>query len=234
MTTPHRLVLWDIDLTLVDLRGLGGALYRGALANVAGIELREMPKFPGRTEVGISTELLRMHGVDPAPETLRKLWAELVLLSEKELPTMAGRGSALPGAAATLSTVAGQDGVVQSLVTGNLPEIARHKLTAFGLDEHIDFAIGGYGSSSGHRPDLVRDAVRKASEKHDARFAPEAVVVVGDTPLDIEAGLEHDATTVGVLTGHHTEEELRAAGAHAVLADLSHTPTVLEVLLGTR
>ncbi|MFF5988948.1 HAD family hydrolase [Prauserella flavalba] len=228
--SPNRLVLWDIDLTLVDLRGLGGSWYTEALASVAGIALEEMPRFAGRTELAITTELLTAHGIEADDELVQRVWRELVALSTRSLPTLSGRGHALPGAQDALAALAGH-GVVQSLVTGNLPEIAEHKLSAFGLHTHIDFGIGGYGSLSAHRPDLVERAVALASAKHGTTFAPGAVAVVGDTPHDIESALHHGAVAVGVATGWYGEDELRASGAHVVFGDLSDTAAVLAGLL---
>ncbi|WP_228713882.1 HAD family hydrolase [Prauserella endophytica] len=228
--SPTRLVLWDIDLTLVDLRGLGGSWYTEALASVAGIALEAMPRFAGRTELAITTELLTAHGIEPHDKLVKRVWRELVALSTRSLPTLTGRGRALPGAEDALAALAGH-GVVQSLVTGNLPEIAEHKLSAFGLHTHIDFGIGGYGSLSAHRPDLVERAVALASAKHDTTFVPGSVAVVGDTPHDVESALRHGAIAVGVATGWYGEDELRASGAHVVFGDLSDTAAVLAALL---
>ncbi|MGA6168499.1 HAD family hydrolase [Amycolatopsis magusensis] len=229
MNTPHRLVLWDIDLTLVDLRGLGGRWYTDALLAVTGTSLRELPSFPGRTERAITTEILTAHGIEPTDELIQRMWRELVRLSERGRATLAEFGHALPGAALALSTLAGQ-GVVQSLVTGNLPEIALHKLAAFDLHDHLDLEIGGYGTLSAHRPDLVAHAIERASAKHGRPFAPEVVAVVGDTPHDVTAALAHGAIAVGVATGRHSAEELADSGAHTVLTDLSDTPAVIRAL----
>jgi len=115
-------------------------------------------------------------------------------------------------------------------VTGNLPAIARHKLTPFGMDVHVDFDIGGYGSLSEFRPDLVTEALRLATAKHGVSAA--SVVVVGDTEHDVEAALHHGFRAVGVATGSCPAEELHRAGAHAVLDDLSDTEGVLRAVLG--
>ncbi|TQJ02240.1 phosphoglycolate phosphatase-like HAD superfamily hydrolase [Amycolatopsis cihanbeyliensis] len=227
MANEHRLVLWDIDLTLVDLRGLGGQWYTQALSDVVGVTLREMPSFPGRTERAITTELLTRHRIEVTDEVLQQVWGKLVAISTEAYPTLAEHGHALPGAAAALSTMAAQGTIVQSLVTGNLPEIARHKLSAFDLHEHIEFDIGGYGYLSASRPELVAHAVASASTKHARSFEPESVVIVGDTPHDIDAALRHGATGIGVATGRNSERELWDAGAHAVFADLGDTAAVL-------
>ena len=221
-----RLVLWDIDQTLVDLRGVGREWYARVVPEVTGTAFAGMPPFFGRTERAITAEVLKLHGIEPDEETVRKVWAGLVAASEQAMPALAERGLVLPGAAAALTGLASAGGAVQSLVTGNLREVAWHKLAAFDLHRHLDFEIGGYGSLSEHRPDLVAHAVSLAG------FVPDAVVVIGDTPHDVEAALAHDAVAVGVATGRFSGEDLRDAGAHTVLADLSDTPAVLEVVLG--
>jgi phosphoglycolate phosphatase len=227
----RRLVLWDIDLTLVDLRGMGGRWYRAALNSVVGIDLEHLPSFPGRTERAITVELLKAHQVVPTEELIERLHAALVDVVAAEHPMLLERGRALPGSAEALAALALRRDVVQSLVTGNLVEVARYKLAAFGLDTHLDFDIGGYGTVSEFRPDLVTEAMRLATAKHGTEFVPEAVVVIGDTPHDVEAALHHGAVAVGVATGRNSADELRDAGAHVVLKDLSDTDAVLSAVL---
>ncbi|RKT56966.1 HAD family hydrolase [Saccharothrix australiensis] len=224
----NTLVLWDIDLTLIDARGLGHSWYRTALHAAAGLELVHTPSFPGRTERAITQELLTLHALEPTDELIARLHAELIEVATREHTLLPERGRALPGALEALEALSRQRDVVQSLVTGNLVEIARYKLAAFGLDAHLDFDIGGYGSVSEHRPELVLEAVRLASAKHDKEFT---AVVIGDTPHDVDAALHHDAVAIGVATGRSTAAELRAAGAHVVLDDLSDTAAVVKAVL---
>ena len=229
-TRAHRLVLWDIDHTLVDYAGIGVGWYRDALTAATGAEFRTPPDFGGRTERAITTDVLTLHGIEPAEETIQRLWQELIAAVERDRDALPRGGRALDGAAAALADFAGQDGVVQSLVTGNLPEISRHKLAAFGLDEHLDLEVGGYGSLSVHRPDLVPHAVKAASAKHGTEF--DAVVIVGDTPNDVEAALDHGAVAVAVATGRYSAEQLADAGAHTVLPDLADLAVVRAAVLG--
>ncbi|GGP48321.1 HAD family hydrolase [Saccharothrix coeruleofusca] len=225
----RTLVLWDIDLTLVDARGLGRGWYRTALLAAAGLEMVHTPSFAGRTERAITAELLTAHGLEPTEELVTKLHAELIAIAGAEHALLARRGRALPGAAEALAALAARGDVVQSLVTGNLVEIARYKLAAFGLDTHLDWEIGGYGSVSEHRPALVAEAVRLASAKHG--LTPSSVVVIGDTPHDVDAALHHGHVAIGVATGRSSARELREAGAHVVLDDLSDTPAVVAAVL---
>lgn len=229
-TRSHRLVLWDIDHTLVDYTGVGSSWYAAALTAM-GTELREHPDYGGRTERAITTDILTTHGIAATEENIQRMWAELIAVAEGASATLHEAGRALEGAAAALSAMAGH-GAVQTLVTGNLPEISVHKLAAFGLDEHLELEIGGYGSLSAHRPDLVPHAVAAAAAKHGTAFAPADVVVIGDTPNDVEAALDNGAVAVAVATGHYSAEELAAAGAHTVLPDLADLESVRKAVLG--
>ena len=225
------LVLWDIDQTLVNAKGLGHSWYQVALQAATGVELRHVPSFPGRTEMAITRELLTLHDLEATDELIAALHRELIAVAEREHPLLATRGRALAGAAEVLEALARRDDVVQSVVTGNLVEIARHKLAAYGLDAHVDLDIGGYGSVSDQRHALVVEAIRLATEKHGHDFPVDSVVVLGDTPDDITAATHHGAIGIGVATGRFTVEELKAAGATAVLADLSDTDAVLAAIL---
>lgn len=228
----NRLVLWDIDHTLVDYTAISTDWYAEAFAAVTGRPMSTVPFFHGQTERAITTGLLVAHDIEPTEETVRAVWASLIAQSERSRDRLSVEGKVLAGAQAALATVATHGHVVQSLVTGNLPEIAEHKLAAFGLHEHVDLTIGGYGAISAHRPDLVPHAVELAAAKHGVAFAPEAVFVVGDTPNDVAAALAHGMVSVAVATGAFTAADLRDAGAHVVLESLAETEVVVGALVG--
>ena len=221
-------MLWDIDLTLVDYSGIGRRWYAEALTAVVGVPLQHLPSFPGRTERSLAREFLTAHGSAHSDEHVERFFAALTELAEQDRPALPTLGRALTGAPEILAELAGRDGVVQSLVTGNLPVLANYKLAAFDLHHHIDFEIAGYGSLSEHRHDLVAAAITQSSAKH-GEF--DSVVVVGDTPHDVAAGLHHGTTTVGVATGRFTATELAKSGAHVTLPDLADTPAVARALL---
>jgi phosphoglycolate phosphatase len=227
----ETLVLWDIDLTLVDYTGLGRQWYSEALTSVVGKELAHLPVFPGRTERSLARELLRAHGEPHDDEQVERILAALEAIGLAARPALPTLGRALTGAPEILAALARQEGVVQSLVTGNILTLADAKLAAFDLDRHVDFEIGGYGSLSEHRHDLVEAAMAQAAAKHGVTFAPASVVVIGDTPMDIAAGRHHGTVTVGVATGRHTVDQLAESGADVVLPDLADTPAVLAALL---
>ncbi len=140
----------------------------------------------------------------------------------------------------------GAGGVRQSVLTGNIRSLAEVKLGALGLGDPLNLAIGAYGDMDEVRAGLVQVARERAAAaagsdaagsseagSGGADFEGEATVLVGDTPLDVAAALATGARAVGVATGNFTERELIAAGAHAVLPDLSDTARVRAAVLGS-
>jgi len=151
--------------------------------------------------------------------------------------TAAGVG---PGGATAVGVATGNGArpsrrVHQSVVTGNIRLLAEVKLAALGLRNGLDLCIGAYGDDHEDRTELVQVARRRAAAVHGrtpAAFAGTSTVVIGDTPFDVTAALAAGARAVGVATGSHPAADLRAAGAHAVLPDLTDTDAVLKALLG--
>jgi phosphoglycolate phosphatase len=229
--SPMRLVLWDIDRTLVDARSSGEDWYRKALAQATGQTLRCMPDTAGRTELAITTEVLETHGIEVRESSIDAMFTALAFVVAEERDGLSLYGSAMPGAAQALMALGTKPGVVQSLVTGNLPDVAFYKLDAFGLHRHVEFDIGGFGADSVHRHELIAASVTKANEKHGGTFDPSSVVVVGDTPHDVAAARRFGAVAIAVATGRSFEDELRAAGAHVVLPDLTDTDAVLDAVV---
>jgi phosphoglycolate phosphatase-like HAD superfamily hydrolase len=125
--------------------------------------------------------------------------------------------------------------IYQSVLTGNIRAVAETKLAALGLRDGLDLCIGAYGEDHEDRTELVHVARRRAAGVHGrsaTAFAGTSTVVVGNTPLDVSAALSAGARAVGVATGAYSAAELRAAGAHAIVPDLTDTGAVLRALLG--
>jgi phosphoglycolate phosphatase-like HAD superfamily hydrolase len=122
--------------------------------------------------------------------------------------------------------------VVQSVLTGNVRQIAEVKLDAAGLASHLDLSIGAYGESHEVRAELVHLARRNAARRYGADFGGEQTVLVGDTELDVAAARATGARVVGVATGGTTADKLAAAGADAVLPDLADTGATLAAIVG--
>lgn len=221
MSADHRLVLWDIDHTLINAAGLGALCYADAFAAVTGRTLEHREDMGGRTDRDLATATFTRHGLPVTEAVLREFFTELDRVTRGHGAFLRERGHALPGAADALRDLAAMPGVVQSVVTGNVTAVAAWKLAAYGLDAHLDLAVGGYGEEHGTRPALVRLAHGRAERKYGVRYRPGSVVVVGDTALDVAGARAAGALAVGVATGRTSVGDLRAAGAHAVLPDLT-------------
>jgi phosphoglycolate phosphatase len=233
---PPILVLWDVDFTLVNAGGVGWHLYQLAYGELfGGVFPGNVPTLAGRTDTAIALEVLALAGVADPHQHVAAFHARVAELAPDAADLVRERGKVLPGAAEALTALASRqrDGeLIQSLLTGNIPATAKVKLTALGLTAHVDLASGAYGDSSAVRADLVPIARRNAAKRYGHDFGGRATVLVGDTPSDIEAALVNGARGVGVATGGFTEADLAAAGAHAVLPDLTDTPRVVDAILG--
>jgi len=226
-----RLVLWDVDGTLVDSARLGRDAFHEAFERVTGGPPREDVPFAGRTDLEIALDMLEQSGVESGEELLDRFEEALVDAMAARVDDLRALGQALPGVEAVLQRLQNEPGVVQSLLTGNVERNALIKLSAFGLARYLDFAAGGYGSDHRRRGELVQIARRRAEERHGIRLESSDVVLVGDTPLDVAAALEGGARAVGVATGPYDEHALAAAGAHGVLTDLSNADAVIREVL---
>jgi len=246
---PALLVLWDVDYTLLDAGGVGMQLYRIAFAEMFGGEPPVPGSMAGRTDRGIALEVLTLAGVPEPRREVARFEAVMAAHAPELAPLVRRRGRALPGAAEALAAVAasgagaghnpGADGqpprpVVQSLLTGNIRPLAEVKLAALGLTSHLDLDVGAYGDAHETRSELVGPARQRAVAAYGADFGGEATVLVGDTPLDMDAALVTGARAVGVATGHFTMAELAGAGAHAVLPDLADAGQVVTAIWGGR
>jgi phosphoglycolate phosphatase-like HAD superfamily hydrolase len=132
----------------------------------------------------------------------------------------------LPGAVDAVAALAAA-GIRQSVLTGNVKPLAALKLRLAGLGEHLDLDVGAYGDAHEVRAELVTVARQAARQAYGTDFSGSATVLVGDTPLDVEAALAAGARVVAVATGSYPAADLAAAGAHVVLPDLTDTAEVL-------
>ncbi|WP_435173727.1 HAD family hydrolase [Actinacidiphila sp. bgisy145] len=216
-----RLILWDIDHTLVRIGGgVSRSMYERAFQQVTGRPLGELADMSGRTDQAITTETLRLNGVDEPEALLADFYAALAAAAEQFTDRMREVGTVLPGAREAIASCTTR-GAVQTAVTGNIRRIAEAKLAALGLGDGLDLSVGGYGDDGSDRADLVRQARKRASQKYGHDFAGAHAVVIGDTPHDVRGALDADALAVGVASGKNTSDELREAGAHIVLASLT-------------
>ncbi|MEU4563700.1 HAD family hydrolase [Actinoplanes sp. NPDC023936] len=220
-----RLVMWDIDYTLLRGGGVAARSWKAAFTEVTGVAWQDTPVFGGRTDLDICAEVFATHGVtDCTPERFFARYIEMVHEVRHEF---AEQGALMPGVREVLTRLRGRPEVVQTLVTGNVPEVARAKVAAFGLGDEFDTEVGGYGTDDSVRATLVKRSLERAEAKYGEPFRP---VVIGDTVNDVRAALANGAVAVAVATGATTAADLLAAGAHTVLPDLSDPDRAIEAL----
>jgi phosphoglycolate phosphatase len=224
------LILFDIDGTLVLTGGAGmRAMNRACEDLVRSENALAGVTFAGRTDWSILDDILRNHGHTLDEVLLDELRRRYVthLAEEIRLP---GRGvkDVMPGIRELLTALEQRPDAPMGLLTGNFVEGARIKLEYFDLWKY--FPWGAFGGDAANRNDLVPIAMSRASAHGIAAVVPENVIVVGDTPNDIECARAAAATPVAVATGSYSVEQLRAAGADIVFEDLSDTTAFLQLL----
>ena len=229
-----RLLLWDIDHTLVRTTDFDREVYLRVAAEAVGVaEPRLPPSGAGRTEPHTVDALLDLNGVGPRrrrrmlPQVLERLRDGLTADPDR----MRALGAALPGAREAMRRAAALPGVAVGVATGNLRGVAEAKLSAFGLDRHVDWHRTGYGDDAPTKTGVVARA-RRAAGPHDGPPVPaERTVLVGDSPADAAVARAGQARVLGVASGRASPRELFLAGADAVLPDLADPDAFADAVL---
>ncbi|MFF0742111.1 HAD family hydrolase [Streptomyces sp. NPDC004111] len=221
----HRLVLWDVDHTLVENSGISKETYAGAYLRLTGESARFAARTEGRTDRAIMRTMFEDH--DQFVPRWPEVEAALTAAGRERAEALRDRGMALPGAVEALQALAAATGFVQSALTGNIRANAWMKLHAFGLDKFLDLEVGAYGADADDRADLVPVARRRAALAYPERDSYPSVLLIGDTPRDVAAAVANEVQILAVATGVHGVDELREAGAREVLEDLADTASFL-------
>lgn len=244
LTAPHqlaegasgseaKLVLWDVDGTLLRTNGVAQRAFDVAAEHVLGrpVGAHEV-RMSGKTDPLIALEILAFAGLDHneaarlVPDVLARLEAELA--GARDL--VREQGHVLPGVADVLADLHDDADVVQSVLTGNTAANAALKLQAFDLDRWIDVEVGAFGSDRHDRDDLVPVAMERVARLRGRSLGPEDVWVVGDTPRDLACARAGGARCLLVATGQFGVDELRELGPDALFDDLTDTGAVTRVL----
>lgn len=227
-----RLVLWDIDGTLLRSGPLAREAFSTAIERVVGVHPGEHGvAMSGKTDPQILREILETMTLDSAA-TADDLAAVLASLEDEMAAApdrLRERGHVMPGVDALLRRLDARSDVVQSVLTGNIAANAALKLAIFGVDRWFDLDVGAFGSDDSDRCALVPIARRRVRRLHGRD--PEVVWVVGDTPNDLACARAGDARCLLVATGRIPYDELAALPADAVLPDLRDVDAVAALLL---
>jgi phosphoglycolate phosphatase-like HAD superfamily hydrolase len=211
-----RLLLFDIDNTLLYTGGAGVAALNLAFSEMFGIEDGfRMANMSGRTDLYILSEGLRHHGISEGVE------AHIDKLIERYLGhlshTLAERdGHLKPGFPQLLEALSQREGVRIGLATGNFSRAAWMKLDRYGIRQYFEGG-GAFGEASLDRSEMVRLNLARISDG----AKPDETLIIGDTPHDISSALDNGLVAVGVATGNYTADQLRESGAHLAFQDFT-------------
>jgi phosphoglycolate phosphatase len=211
----RRVVLFDVDGTLIDTGGAGGRSWSYAFREAFGVD-GDIRRF---SEVGMTDPVVAREtfegtmGREPTTDEVIRLMMRYVLRLPVEVQESPGY-RVMPGVHDLLERLVDADTLL-GLVTGNIEGAAHIKISRARLGRF--FLFGGYGSDSSVRSDLTKAAIARAEALSGHTIDPAEVIVVGDTPRDIEAAHAAGTIAVGVATGEYSVEHLRQAGAEHVL-----------------
>lgn len=220
-TAPEWLLLFDIDGTLLRTNGAGRESTRRAMLDVYGTEGNLTSfHFGGRTDWQIVLDLL-----EDTPYSEDEIVARLPLYHDSIAQHLSDvidtfPVEACPGGVETVRALLEHSNVALGIVTGNVGSTAPVKLRAAGYDPSW-FPVGAYGHEAQVRSALPPLAMQRAGERYQSRFAPERVIVIGDTPADVECARAAGAWAVAVNTGFEAREDLVNAQPDVLLEDLT-------------
>jgi phosphoglycolate phosphatase len=229
----HRLVLWDVDGTLVSTGPVGRQALEAGAAEAGGLPEVPHVSMSGKTDPQIIAEILTLSGLHV--DDIAELVPAALVVAETRLaqwrPRIAEEGFVQPGVRKVLGALSDTDGVRQTLLTGNVEPNAFVKVDVFGLAPYFDFAIGAYGSDHDDRDRLVPISIERAARLRDDHFRPEQAWIVGDTGNDLRCAKAGGARCLLVRTGREGIGDLQGLQPDHAFDDLTDTDGVLDVLL---
>ena len=228
-----RLVLFDIDGTLVSSRGgIGRRAISRVMSGLHGAPVEvSVEECAGRPDPQIVRRVFERlgYGREEAQALLPRALGLYLDALEATYSEQAG-AYCHAGVPELLARLEGESGLVLGLLTGNLERGARIKLGPFGLNRHFPF--GAFGSDHEERHLLPAVAVERALRTTGTRFEGKDIVIIGDTVHDVRCGRHLGVTAVAVASGPTSREDLAAEGPDFLADDLRPTPGLLEAILG--
>ena len=224
---PRKLLLWDIDGTILHTgkageTALGHAMQKlhGVTRGLQGLEIA------GRTDKWIVEQLLARDGFPHGEREIARFLDVYVERLAEELPRR--QGGLHPGILGILEEAHRRPDLVQGLLTGNIEKGARLKLSRYGVNHYFEF--GAFADDSAIRNELGPHAKRRARDRHGEEFPPERIYIIGDTPHDVACARAIGAKAIAVATGGFSVEQLQACGADAVFSDLGYPERFFQLM----
>ncbi len=227
-----RVVLFDIDGTILRSGGVGRIAMERALTQVFGTPGSSEYHYDGKTDKQIVRETMRLEGREDheIDAEMPRLLDEYLTGLRTELDSGERVVHVFPGVRELLDKLEQKATVLLGLLTGNIEHGARAKLAAAGIDI-TRFKVNAFGSDHEHRPELPAVAQRRAQDLLGAVVEGNRVIVIGDTPADIRCGEAIGARAIGVATGRYSVEELAKHDPYAVFETLADTDLVMQRIM---
>lgn len=233
MPSSERLILLDLDGTLISSRGVGRRALEIAFQALYGWESATQGlSFGGLTDPVILWSVFTSHGesAERAASEHERVMASYLAALDEVLAAEPDAIWSLPGAASFVEALVAHERCVVGVLTGNVEGGARRKLRAAGLGEDF-FVVGAFGDEAPTRNDLLPVALDRLNLERSRRLSPEQVVIVGDTPRDVAVARAHGARALGVSTGATPHDTLAASGPDVLLRSLEPTQEALAAVL---
>jgi phosphoglycolate phosphatase len=220
----RRLILFDIDSTLINSGGAGIAALKLATRNKFGVDHSLSGiEIAGRTDSGIVRQILAKYGTQPTDQEVKAFLDSYVELLANQLPRCDGR--VLPGIERLLQWIKSQPHLTLGLLTGNIERGAQLKLEHYRLWKY--FRFGAFADDHHDRNELGAVARQRAFEHSGWQFAPSHIDVIGDTEHDIACGKAIGARTIAVATGSRSREKLAESKPDFLFNDFAPTEQVV-------
>lgn len=227
-----KVVLFDIDGTLLRTDGAGRRSMEHALYTVFGVHGDPTYRYDGKTDRQITREQMRWAGItdDVIDARMLDVFEVYAARLEQELASGAEQAMLMAGVPPLLEVLNAHDEVTVGLLTGNIEAGARQKIRAVNLAWE-QFLVNAFGSDHEHRPMLPAVAQQRAQALLGREVPGERMVIIGDTPADIHCGRALNVRAIGVATGRYSVSELTAHDPAAVFANLADTDAVVGAIL---
>ncbi|WP_431063384.1 HAD family hydrolase [Methanobacterium sp.] len=222
----QKLILFDIDKTLIDRSQCHHDAFTNAFKEVYGVDITiDHINYHGMTDPQIIMEVLGKKGLEESLIKSKSDECLKALANYFEKNVKNDNMQILKGVKELLKEL-DEYMVLMGLVTGNIEPIAWGKMKKLGINRY--FKVGGFGSDDINRTVLVKTAIKRAQNNYG--FSGETFVI-GDTPKDIKAGFEANAKTIAVATGIYSITELENSGADYVFRSLEDKEEILDIIL---
>lgn len=226
-----RLLLFDIDGTLIDSNGAGGAAILDAAEEHFGIQREHFPplQLAGSTDPAIAMDVFGHLSRQHTPEEVIAFLDRYLSHLQRRLQAPDFSGYTLPGVTQLLEALRSESEAHLGLLTGNVRRGAVIKLSRHGIYEH--FLEGGFGSDHHDRNQLGPVALQRMQDATGTTYHIDDVIVIGDTPKDIRCAEAFGAKCLAVATGQYSYAELSALNPWRCVESFADVPAIVELLL---